>query len=422
VSDFVIGGVGAVTFVQGDAADYFRPLHGGQFSTADATEAPDRETHVDAAYTGVTVRVDVSANTEDVNHFVRLRINSTENTLAAQIPGNTTGEFSDIDSIAIASGDDVAIKLGLTGDLGHGDAITIDWWSFEYTGTGDSTWVAAPRIALGEDQTHGAGMHGSVAVLGQAGNLAWETAVAATLDNARAVVTQNNVDNASSVRVDVNGLFGNLDISIAANTTGLFSDTVNTDTLAASDRVLWRLVPGVGKAGDTLTIFSISVRSSADAYAAIASYNGSIASASATEFFGAVPANVTTPTTTEADFQTRAEVDETVDRGAIGVTANARTTTTTFTFRDTGVDTNIVLSVAGSTTGLIQDTTNSHTLAAADDINWEIVTGTGTATLDWAYLSVDLPQQAVAVIPPGLGPVVQMQESHQQINAVLQRY
>ncbi len=394
MSDFVIGGVGGVTFVQADAGDLYRPLHGGQFTTSDGTESPDRETLVDAAYTGVTIRGNISANTNDAATTLTLRVNQADTALSASIAANTTGEFSDTATVSIVSGDDVSIELGLL-DLGHDDSLTLDWWTFEYTGTGDSTWVSNP---LGSDLpqagTRSLTIHGGRTGLSSKTGFDWETVAATTLDNARAVVISNNVDNASTIKLRIGGVNQNLSISMDANTTGVFSDTANSDSLSADDNISWQAVIGAGMTGDNLQVSSLSVRSSLDAYAALASYNGVISFASATRYYGAVPSNIIAPTTTEGDWQTRAEIDETVDRAAIGIVVNSRTTTTTLTFRDTGVDTNLVLSVTGSTTGIIQDTSNSHALAAADDINWKIVTGTGTETLSFAYLSVDLLQQA----------------------------
>ena len=391
MSDFVIGGIGSVTFVAGAAGNYFRPLHGGQFSTLDGTESPDRETLVDAAYTGVTIRINVSANTNDANDAISLRVNQATSALSASITANTTGEFSDTASVAIVSGDDVAINLDITGDLGHDDSITIDWWTFGYTGTGDSTWISSPNFPSSHSASN------RYPVIGRnAGSSSepWLPAVdITTIDNARAVVTQNNAD-ARTLSFQVNGAGSGLSISIPANTTGLLSDTANSDTAVADDDLDWRLGAGASMTGDTTTVFSVSCRSSVDAYTTIASYNGTINANGVTRYFGAVPQNSTAPTATEADVQVPAEVDETVDRGAIGVNSNSYTAANTFTFRNTGVDTDIVVSVPSGTTGVFQDTVNSHTLAAADDINWKLVAGASAGTLVWLYLSVDLPQQA----------------------------
>lgn len=422
MSNFLVGGVGQTTFVQGEAGTYYRPLHGGLFSTSDGTESPDRETLVDAAYTGITIRVDVGVNSEDVAHTLSLRVNQTTSALSASIPANTTGERSDTASVAISSGDDVSIELDLTGDLGHDDTIRIDWWTFEYTGTGDSTWIAAPRAALAQATNNYIPMHGGAPTTSVTGQ-DWEVAIATTIENSRAVVTQNNIDGTSAVDLMEDGLAAipAIRIDVTANTTGLFSETTQTHLAAAGENLGWRIGVASGMGGDTLTVFSVSCRSSADAYATIASYYGSLFSASLTQYFGAVPTFPGLVSSTESDWQVPVEVAETVDRGAIGVLANPRSTTTTFTLRDDGVDTNIVLSVSGSTTGLIQDLTNSHDFVADDLINWKTVSGTGGESLEWSYLSVDLPQQALAVIPPGLGPVVHEQEPH-HVDTALLRY
>lgn len=83
---------------------------------------------------------------------------------------------------------------------------------------------------------------------------------------------------------------------------------------------------------------------------------------------------------TESTRKIRVRHATTLRNAQIFVQTNTVTATSTWTLRQNGADTSIVLSVGSGATGFVEDTSNTVSVAAGDDINWKIVTGaTGTS-------------------------------------------
>lgn len=62
---------------------------------------------------------------------------------------------------------------------------------------------------------------------------------AGTLKNVRLKVPINSNTNNGTVKSRINGADGNITVTVTASTTGTFSDTSNTDTIAAADLVCY---------------------------------------------------------------------------------------------------------------------------------------------------------------------------------------
>jgi len=87
-----------------------------------------------------------------------------------------------------------------------------------------------------------------------------------------------------------------------------------------------------------------------------------------------------TNTSTEANRKIRVRHATTLRNAQIFVQTNTVTAASTWTLRKNGADTSIVISVGASSTGVFEDTSNSVSIAAGDDVNWKIITGaTGTS-------------------------------------------
>ena len=68
-----------------------------------------------------------------------------------------------------------------------------------------------------------------------------------------------------------------------------------------------------------------------------------------------------------------------IDKAYVKVAANSITTASTLTLQKDTVDTGVVISITGSTTGLFVDNTNTASFTANQDARWELVTGVSAA-------------------------------------------
>jgi hypothetical protein len=72
------------------------------------------------------------------------------------------------------------------------------------------------------------------------------------------------------------------------------------------------------------------------------------------------------------------------------IRVNTRTTTSTIRNRINGADGNLIVSIPASTTGVLEDTTNSDSVADGDLLNYSLTTGTGTGNLNITICTTDL--------------------------------
>ncbi len=84
---------------------------------------------------------------------------------------------------------------------------------------------------------------------------------AGTYDNLTVNVGTNTRSVAPHFRLRINAVNGNLDITISASTTGVFSDTVNSDTVVIEDLIAWMYDDNGGTG--SIIIRTVSMRQTA---------------------------------------------------------------------------------------------------------------------------------------------------------------
>jgi hypothetical protein len=201
-------------------------------------------------------------------------------------------------------------------------------------------------------------------------------------------VSANTVTATSTLRLRINGADGNQVISIASSTTGSFQDTSNTDTISAGDSINYKFVSGATGTSLTITVCSIQFNSDTNTvaiYGASSTGGITINSASTTQYVA-----MTSPSSDTTESNTQAQVNNasTLNHFNIYISANARTTTTTFRVRKNTANGNQSVSVTSGATGSFQDTSNTDVLSANDLINFSWTTGTGTEALVIQFYSV----------------------------------
>lgn len=192
-------------------------------------------------------------------------------------------------------------------------------------------------------------------------------------------LSANAATGSTTVRSRKNGANGGQSMSIAAGATGEFQDTSGSDTLADGDVYNHQIIVGSGG--------NITHQHSGHVWTATANTVGRIGdtaqhstSTASTTTYGAIAGNAHNQAT-EANANTEFNANGTVRDLYIRISTNARTTATTYTVRRNSADTSITISVPSSTTGNLEDTSNTSTCTRGDEYCLKRVTGTGTGAI-----------------------------------------
>lgn len=188
---------------------------------------------------------------------------------------------------------------------------------------------------------------------------------AGVLSRMAVYITSNSRNGAIVYRLRVNGSNVNQSVSITASTTGVFSDTSNSDTISA---------------GDLLSMFSDNGGSSGTCL--MTSGSMEFAATSGTTQFMAWAANVSLSfvndwrfglfhgaqvAATDARSEDRFKTGGSMANFFVYVPTNTRTSTVTFACKKNGSTGNLSISVTASSTGAFEDTSGSDTIASGDD-------------------------------------------------------
>lgn len=209
-------------------------------------------------------------------------------------------------------------------------------------------------------------------------------------------LTANGVAGTSTFTFRKNGADGNMQLSIPASTTGNFTlaNTAITDTVASGDLTSLKFIPGATTGTIVIrtgkSIFTNTSSNETITRLGVGGFPVVTYSTASTTLFEPIAGEAQgVDVAVETKAQCKMRKPGTIRNAAIFVTINNRTTTTTFTLRKNGVDTAITIPVTSGTTGWVEDTSHSVTVAADDLINWSIVTLTGTQNIKLALFLCD---------------------------------
>jgi hypothetical protein len=203
---------------------------------------------------------------------------------------------------------------------------------------------------------------------------------AGTLSKLFVRIIANSVNGSSTLRTRKNSANGGMTATIGANATGIFEDTTNSDTIAAGDEVNYQSVPGAATGTYTFTVIGVNYAATTDTVSRlICSVSTTYATASTSWFL--IPHGEQGLNTTDASAKHRFRKAGTLRSLFVNIVSNARTTNTLIRSRKNGADGNQLITIGSGVTGLIEDTTNTDTIAVADDVNYSLTTGTGTQNL-----------------------------------------
>lgn len=186
-------------------------------------------------------------------------------------------------------------------------------------------------------------------------------------------VTSNSNDQIGNIFSRINGSDGNQTIAIAATTTGIFQDSVNTDAIAAGDIVAIRTRAAHSSSstsGLQISIFqSIFTATAAErVYRLTAGQQTSLIT-------GFNPVMTGSPSdASETPLQSHIP-GGTMRNGGIDVNLNTRDGASTLVLRINELDTALTISIAASTTGVFEDLTHTITVFDRDRATWHFTLG-----------------------------------------------
>ena len=172
-------------------------------------------------------------------------------------------------------------------------------------------------------------------------------------------------------------------LSIGSSATGDFEDTTHTDASAAADTWALKTHPGAATGTYTIEIISILFDATTNTVTIFNNSGTPTFSTASTSFFLPLTGNVagTNGTQTEANCKVRMRKAGTFKNMGIKVATN-RATTSTGRMRKNSGNGNIAVSITGGgASGWYEDTSNTDTVAAGEDWNFSVTTGTGADNL-----------------------------------------
>jgi len=291
------------------------------------------------------------------------------------------GEFTDNTNTDAVSAND-KINFGITVA-----ALTPEFFSCVFDATSDTVFILNVVDNNG-DAIAGTDFQYMNQTLGPSNSALANTHLlrsAGTITRTYIFVSSNTTSGNGSASVAVNGTATAQSAVITAATTGLFEDTGSAVSYSAADTVETELIEGSGGATVYTTCGAtfISTNSKQDCIGVVAGTR----TASATVHFWPISGREVDDNTDEERIKHSMQYDGTASNLRIHALSNSYTGNATFTLRKNGVDTAVTLSHTAASTSLIEDTVNTVTFVAGDDLSLSYTGGTsGTlgANTTWA--------------------------------------
>jgi len=192
---------------------------------------------------------------------------------------------------------------------------------------------------------------------------------AGTLSRLGVRLTSNGITGNTVFTVRKNGADTGITVTFGSSATGIQEDLTNTVSVAAGDKICIKSVPG-GATG-TWTMKGISlhfVATSGNTVQILGAYQSNSVTFNNTTRYWPIHGRSTNDSI-EAKTKSRQRVAGTYTNFMIYISANARTTSTTFKSRKNGVDGNVSVTIGAGATGVFEYTGSGDTVAVGDDYN-----------------------------------------------------
>ena len=353
----------------------------GALTQLETSEAPTQAIWRGGASTLTKMRVRASTNARSTDTLVKGRLNTADSALVVTITGGGgAGTYVDMtNSMALADGDlwnySIATSTG-TGSVGMSIAAEIQ--TAGQVSVPIATWGSLAFTAARFYMIGGGNFVSNITET-PALALALETC---TLKNLQ-VYIRGNSSTGFTFKTRVNGADGALTVSPGSAATGWFEDTTNTDSLAAGDTYCFTTTAPSATA--TLGYAGVKYTSAtANTCAINSNIVANSPAAGATAYFAMGGAKTSA---IEANCQHSMPFGGTISKLSARVFSNTSSTASTLISRinNSSASSTLTITIPSATTsGVIQDTTNSDSFAATDtlDIRFTGAT-TGPTTLQW---------------------------------------
>lgn len=382
---------------QGTVRKYW-PIGSGPILGGSTTESIAVQTTLYSAGTLTNLYVYVQTNSTASSSTHNTRKNGTaDGNLSVSIPAATTGQFVDTaNSDTVTAGDEWG-TTGLAPDSTYRP--TIMALTYSVSGKAVSCLLAQMQFTTADAQFYRELSGPNDANFDATENdVEYTTKEACTLRNGAANVTTNSIDGTSTLRSRVGGANGNILVSITANTTGLFEDASNSDSVASGTTINWSYVHGSGT-GSVVGRFIVDYESAGGRSLAMAGHGATTSAADEFYFVGDAES------ATEAIKQNRMLYVATGSNLQINVYANTMIGNATAKSRKNTADGSQAITILTLTTGVLVDDVNTDTLAVDDEYGYMIDEegSSGTITLG-QFSSLILDANQVAATSPKFFP------------------
>lgn len=201
-----------------------------------------------------------------------------------------------------------------------------------------------------------------------------------------------------------NAVDGNQSVSINGGTTGAFTDSVNTDSLANGDLFQTKVVTPNAGTSITFSVMSYILSTTSNTTPILGCVGVQTLNTASTRYEGIAGflANNDIESNTYYTFRVASILSNLRCR----LYTNSITATTTLKTKNGANYYNQSISIPASTTGFFEDTVNTDSVSVGGDVHFEIVTGaTGTSQI-WSLIqmkSSSAGRQIAAMEPAGVG-------------------
>lgn len=306
--------------------------------------------------------------------------------LTATTTASTTGTYSDLtDTVSVADTDKVTYAVATGSGSGN---LQITGMTCEIVSTGQAavqmTGIGSQGLTTARYYAFASTLSGIL--IGQQNSFALE---ALTLSNMQSVIPVNGSTGFTCTSMN-NGSTGSQTNIFGSAATGLVEDTTHTDSISSGHSFEFFKPAASGSA--TLTACGVkAVGATANTVSVNVSANASIASG-ATKYVGLYGNYFNT---TENQNQTPAPNAGTFSLLAINVPSNSSTSSASVVFRNGAATKNQVVSFT-TATGLLQDVTNSDSVAAGALVDYQMSGTNGNVTVDWFGMQYASPAAVAA--------------------------
>lgn len=318
--------------------------------------------------------VDVLSNTNDQNKTITLRQNGSAGNQSVSVTAATTGIFEDTTNTDSVTANDY---FDISSPQGAGSGFfTSRSASLLFAATSNTVVVVGlnPQVAFNANGVTYFWPPAGDATGGTAeATVQFTTRNAGTWKNLGVTITTNGRTTTNTIRSRVDTANGNQVLTITAGTTGIVSDTSNTDTLADGDLLAISLTTGTGGGTFLFHILKSEIESTNSKYETLCAETTEAMFEATTSYFPTASYVDETSSATANNDEFR--IDGTCTNLRIKISTNGIAANSAITTMKNGSDTALTATITASTTGLFEDTSNSFTFVSGDDIDHKIVTG-----------------------------------------------